>query len=124
MKKILLAEDNSANRLLFSRLIQSQGYICICASDGQRAIHVLEDNLDILCVFSDCQMPNLDGPGLAQETRRRRGPNFPILLYSSFLSVKELGLLMQKGATAVLSYPLTPASVKEYLGRYLEEPTP
>ncbi len=121
MKKILLVEDNSANRLLFSRLIQAQGYICICAGDGQRAIHVLEDNPEILLVFSDCQMPNLDGPGLTQEVRRRRGTKFPILLYSSFLSIKELGQLIQKGATAVLSYPLTPISVKQSLVRYLEE---
>lgn len=121
MKKILLVEDNSANRLLFSRLISSQGYICISASDGQRGIHVLEDNPEIVGVFSDCQMPVMDGPGLTLEVRRRKGPNFPIFLYSSFLSVKELGQLIQRGATAVLSYPLTTASVTEYLNRFVNQ---
>jgi CheY-like chemotaxis protein len=120
MKKILLVEDNSANRLLFSRIISSQGYICICASDGQRGIHVLEDNPEIVGVFSDCQMPNLDGPGMALEIRRRKGPHFPVFLYSSFLSVKELGHLLQLGATAVLSYPLNSGSVREYLDRYVQ----
>jgi CheY-like chemotaxis protein len=113
MKKILLVEDNSANRLLFSRLISSQGFICICASDGLRGLHVLEDNPDIIAVFSDCQMPNLDGKGMAQEIRRRKGNPFPIFLYSSFLSAKEWDQLIQNGATAVLNYPLTPKQVEE-----------
>jgi len=121
MKKILLVEDNSANRLLFSRIFSSLGYICICASDGQRALHTLEDNPEIACVFSDCQMPILDGPGLAQELRQRRGAKFPILLYSSFLSAKELEELKRKGASAVLSYPLTPALVKKHLTHYLSD---
>jgi CheY-like chemotaxis protein len=120
MKKVLLVEDNSANRLLFSRLIAAQGYICLCASDGARGLHMLEDNADIACVLSDCQMPNMDGPTLAFEIRRRKGPDFPVFLYSSFLSVKELGQLLEKGATAVLNYPLTPALVHEYLSRYLD----
>jgi CheY-like chemotaxis protein len=121
MKKILLVEDQSANRLLFARIISSQGFVCICAGDGLRGLHILEDNPDIVCVLSDCQMPHLDGLGLTQEVRRRKGADFPVLLYSSFLSVKELGALLQKGATAVLNYPLTAATVGEYLQRYLAD---
>lgn len=123
MKKVLLVEDNSANRLLFSRLIAAQGYVCLGASDGLRGLHMLEDNPDIVCVMSDCQMPNLDGPGLAYEIRRRKGQDFPVLLYSSFLSVKDLGEMLDKGASAVLNYPLTAASLREYLGRYLHPVT-
>jgi CheY-like chemotaxis protein len=61
MKKVLLAEDNSANRLLISRTITSLGYMVICASDGIKALHTLEDNPDVDCVLSDCQMPELNG---------------------------------------------------------------
>ena len=65
-------------------------------------------------------MPELDGLGLMQEIRRRKGDDFPVLLYSSFLSVKELGTIIQKGATAVLHYPLSPSQLDEYIKRYIE----
>lgn len=119
MNKILLVEDNPANRLLISRMLSTLGYFVICAGDGLRGLNAMEDNPDIGLVLSDCQMPNLDGPGLVNELRRRKGYEFPIILYSSFLSVKELASLLEKGATSVLSYPLSIEQLREYCVRHL-----
>jgi CheY-like chemotaxis protein len=119
VKKILLVEDSAPNRKLYGHLIGSLGHIPFFASDGKRGLFVFEDNPDIACIVTDCQMPEMSGPDMVRELRKRYGNDLPILVYSSFLSVKDVGELLDQGATAFLPYPLTRDTLKEYLQRYL-----
>lgn len=119
MKKILLVEDSAPNRKLYGQLIGSLGHIPFCARDGVRGLAAYEDNPDIACIITDCQMPEMDGPTMVRALRERYGKELPVLVYSSFLSVKDVGELLDQGATAFLPYPLTRDTLKEYLQRYL-----
>lgn len=118
MPKILLVDDERTSRLRLSKIVESLGYSVIQASDGLRALIVMEDNPDIRCVVTDCQMPNLDGPGLIIKIRET-GNTLPILVYSAYRSVKEIGALLNQGADAFLSFPVTREEIGEYLERSL-----
>lgn len=118
MSKLLIVDDDKVNRLRLAQTAQSLGFTTILASDGLKALSVLEDNPDIACLLTDCQMPNLDGPALIGKIRSE-GKTLPILVYSAYRTVKEISDLIEKGATGFLRYPVTRENLDEYLHRYL-----
>jgi CheY-like chemotaxis protein len=120
MLKILLADDSVTNRKLFSRIIHSLGYVPMLASDGARALQMLEDNPDIACVITDCQMPVLDGPGLIRAIRSGATPEVPVMIYSAFMGLKDVSGLLELGASRFLNYPLKREDVKECLESHLQ----
>jgi two-component system cell cycle sensor histidine kinase/response regulator CckA len=72
MGTILLVEDEDAVRSFASRALQSRGYTVLTAETGERALAVVEENRDAIdLVLSDVVMPEMDGPTLLRELRRR-----------------------------------------------------
>jgi two-component system, cell cycle sensor histidine kinase and response regulator CckA len=69
---ILLVEDEDGLRALNARGLSSRGYTVLQAANGVEAIEVLDKrggNIDL--VVSDVVMPEMDGPALLKELRRR-----------------------------------------------------
>ena len=81
---ILLVEDEKDLRALNARGLASRGYTVLQASNGVEAIEALErhdGNVDL--VVSDVVMPEMDGPALLKELRRRR-PDLKIIFVSGY----------------------------------------
>ncbi|HEY1543237.1 MAG TPA: PAS domain-containing protein [Xanthobacteraceae bacterium] len=81
---ILLVEDEKDLRGLNARGLTSRGYTVLQAGNGVEAIEVLEKhdgNIDL--VVSDVVMPEMDGPALLKELRRRR-PDLKIVFVSGY----------------------------------------
>jgi CheY-like chemotaxis protein len=58
--RVLLAEDNSVNQRLISRLLEKRGHEVDVVGNGVEALHALANkNYDL--VLMDMQMPELDG---------------------------------------------------------------
>jgi two-component system cell cycle sensor histidine kinase/response regulator CckA len=69
---ILLVEDEDAVRAFASRALASRGYKVLEADSGETALKVLAENQDnIDLVLSDVVMPEMDGPTLLKELRRK-----------------------------------------------------
>ena len=70
---ILLVEDEKDLRILNARGLSSRGYTVLQAGNGVEAIDVLEQHDgEIDLVVSDVVMPEMDGPALLKELRRRK----------------------------------------------------
>ncbi len=81
---ILLVEDEEGLRALNARGLASRGYTVLQAGNGVEAIDVLEQadgKVDL--VVSDVVMPEMDGPTLLRELRRRN-PDMKIILISGY----------------------------------------
>jgi two-component system cell cycle sensor histidine kinase/response regulator CckA len=81
---ILLVEDEKDLRVLNARGLASRGYTVLLASNGVEAIEALERHdgtIDL--VVSDVVMPEMDGPALLKELRRRR-PDLKIIFVSGY----------------------------------------
>src|SRR5204862_6269992 len=81
---ILLVEDEEGLRGLNARGLASRGYTVLEAGNGIEAIEVLErsdDQVDL--VVSDVVMPEMDGPTLLRELRRRN-PTLKIIFVSGY----------------------------------------
>jgi len=81
---ILLVEDEEGLRALNARGLVSRGYSVLQAGNGVEAIEVLEQNggqVDL--VVSDVVMPEMDGPALLIELRKRN-PALKIIFVSGY----------------------------------------
>jgi two-component system cell cycle sensor histidine kinase/response regulator CckA len=81
---ILLVEDEKDLRHLNARGLSSRGYTVLQAGNGVEAIEVLEQHdgkIDL--VVSDVVMPEMDGPALLKELRRRK-PELKVIFVSGY----------------------------------------
>ncbi len=81
---ILLVEDEEGLRALNARGLTSRGYTVLQAGNGVEAIAVLEKfdgKIDL--VVSDVVMPEMDGPTLLRELRKRN-PGLKIIFVSGY----------------------------------------
>ena len=69
---ILLVEDEDAVRAFGARALASRGYTVMEASSGADALRVVEETQDrIDLIVSDVVMPEMDGPTMLGELRKR-----------------------------------------------------
>jgi len=81
---ILLVEDEEGLRQLNARGLASRGYTVLEAGNGIEAIEVLENaEGEVDLVVSDVVMPEMDGPTLLRELRRRN-PTLKIIFVSGY----------------------------------------
>jgi len=80
---ILLVEDEEGLRALNARGLTSRGYTVLEAGNGVEAIEVLEKQGHVDLVVSDVVMPEMDGPTLLKELRRRN-PDLKVIFVSGY----------------------------------------
>jgi signal transduction histidine kinase/ActR/RegA family two-component response regulator len=114
---VLLAEDDPAVGGLTRRLLEESGYRVIVASDGQRAVERLAENLDrIDLLLLDAVMPRKNGKEVAAEARRMK-PGIKILLTSGYTAET---LQVKDAAGECLSFIPKPASPANLLRKIRE----
>jgi two-component system cell cycle sensor histidine kinase/response regulator CckA len=81
---ILLVEDEEGLRALNARGLQSRGYTVLQAGNGVEALEELErQGWQVDLVVSDVVMPEMDGPALLRELRKRNA-NIKIIFVSGY----------------------------------------
>jgi CheY-like chemotaxis protein len=63
-KSILIVEDEPDIRVLYSTLLESEGYEVIQAADGEEALMILDGDKPFDLVYLDLNMPKVDGWGV------------------------------------------------------------
>ncbi len=107
--RILVADDNEANRQLMSLRLRKQGAEVVLAADGKEALdHVrqsLEENLKIDAVVMDMQMPVLDGYDAVRELR---GGGFtqPIIAVTAYAMSEDREECLAIGCDEFVSKPI------------------
>lgn len=90
---ILVADDEESTRRLVRRVLESNGYRVLEAANGKKALETAgrqKGPIDLL--LSDVRMPELDGPGSAQQLQALR-PQMRVVFMSGFTD----GLLQWDG---------------------------
>lgn len=106
--KILIADDDYINRRLLISLLKKELYQVeiLEAVDGENALKICQQNLDIQLILLDIEMPIMDGAEfLRHYIKDKTLPKIPILAISSNdLRAKEI---LNMGADAFLTKPIT-----------------
>ncbi len=111
MKKVLIAEDESAIREIISITLKRAGYEVTEACDGQQAIDTYyEKNGDFDVVLLDIMMPNVDGLEVCKTLRNESSTIGIIMLTAKTQEMdKVTGLLM--GADDYVTKPFSPSEL-------------
>ena len=79
MPKILLVEDNEANREMLTRRLERQGFLVCCAIDGPAGVAMAEQELPDL-ILMDVALGDMDGWEATQLIKARPSTaNIPVI---------------------------------------------
>jgi two-component system cell cycle sensor histidine kinase/response regulator CckA len=118
---ILLVEDEEGLRALNARGLKSRGYNVIEAGNGVEAIDALErEGVQVDLVVSDVVMPEMDGPTLLKELRKKN-PDLRIIFVSGYAEDAFEKSLPDSSAYNFLAKPFTlkqlVSAVKDAMGK-------
>lgn len=107
--KILVAEDNDADRFLLARIIREQGYPIILARDGVEAIEKYQMERPSI-ILMDALMPNMDGLTATRQIKAMAGEAMVLVLFLTSLN-DELSLVacLEAGGDDFITKPYRPA---------------
>jgi PAS domain S-box-containing protein len=117
--RVLLAEDNSVNQVVASRILEQQGHRVVVVETGRDALAALERaRFDV--VLMDVQMPDMDGLEATAAIRAREAATaaagtstrrLPILALTAHAMAGDAERCLAAGADAYLSKPINPATL-------------
>jgi CheY-like chemotaxis protein len=124
MIRILVAEDNAVNRELLRELLEARGYEVFEASDGQEALHMVEQSRPELLLM-DIGMPVLDGFGTIRKIRENPSlATLPVVAVTAYAMRGDRETILNSGFDGYLSKPLNPSSLTAELDRLLTKQAP
>jgi signal transduction histidine kinase/DNA-binding NarL/FixJ family response regulator len=117
--RILVADDESANRLLLTQILKSAGFLVWFADNGIEAVKLWQKYKPHL-IWMDLRMPVLDGFQAAQKIRARpNGSNTKIIALSANAFVKTQELAMSNGFDDFVAKPFPEAVIFEKMALHL-----
>jgi len=114
--RVLLAEDNPANRVVATQMLAALGHQVTTACNGREALSVLDDALFDL-VLMDIQMPEMDGLEATRHIRQRPSTTarLPIVAMTAYALEGDRERFLAAGMDAYIAKPLTPDELKRVL---------
>ena len=108
--RILLAEDDSVNRIAVQSFLEKKGLSVSCVSNGSDALRAMEKE-DFDCVLMDIQMPLMNG---VEVTRRIRAvkhigarSNVPIIALTAYAMEGDKEAFLASGLNGYIAKPVT-----------------
>ena len=115
--KIALADDVPANRTMIVRLLERLGHEVVCtASNGAELVDQCS-RLQVDVVFTDLDMPVMDGLAAAQELAEK---GIPVILFSGHADADQL-VLEHEPMVAMLSKPVSLESLQTAIEQALAD---
>lgn len=109
--KILVVDDNEANRLLARSTLEDEGYTVIVANDGLQALAAFEAEAPD-CLLLDVRMPGLDGFAVCERIRAMPGgAHVPVIFLTALRDVDTFDRAQLAGADDFLSKPVRPSEL-------------
>ncbi|MDZ4798975.1 MAG: response regulator [Bryobacteraceae bacterium] len=118
--RLLIVDDDEANRDILSRTLSLQGYRAETAETGEEALRSLRRH-DFDLVLLDVHMPEMDGTAvLAEMQKDERMRQVPVVMISAFDEMANVVSCIQAGAVDYLFKPFNPVLMRARLAATLE----
>lgn len=114
--RVLVVEDDPANQVTMSAMLQGMGHTPTVAERGDDALRILDTTQPLDLIISDVVMPGMSGLDFARRARVAR-PGMPIVLVTGDSEAMES--VLESGAIALLK-PYSPDTLRQVVGDSLE----
>ena len=109
--RILVVDDNEANRALARETLEDEGYEVILASNGTDGVLAYEQHRPD-CVLLDVRMPDLDGFAVCNRIRALPGgADTPVLFLTALRDVDTFDRSLAAGGSDFLTKPVRPTEL-------------
>ncbi len=104
-KTILVVDDEEDIRQILSSFLQKEGYECLVAASGEKALTLLKDN-DIDLVILDIMMPEMDGFEVLEKLRNdTKTERIPVIMLTGVEGKSKVKEALDKGVTYYITKP-------------------
>jgi PAS domain S-box-containing protein len=124
---VLVAEDNTVNQLLVTRLLEKRGHRVVMTINGRMALEALaKDRFDL--VLMDVQMPEMDGLQATvalREHEKEKGDGFhqPVIALTAHAMKGDQERCLAAGMDGYLTKPIAPQALDAILDMYVARRT-
>ena len=120
---ILYVEDNPDNRMLVRRILLSEDYSLLEATNASEALEVLKSNKPDL-ILMDINMPDVDGYTLTAQIKKMPGfERVPILALTANVMRGDKEKVLEAGCDGYIQKPLDFDELLNEVGRFLTRST-
>lgn len=120
-KLVLVAEDNSVNRLVAVRQLERLGFIAHVVTTGQEAVEASK-RLPYALILMDCQMPEMDGFEATRLIRQAEAlceQHVPIIAITAHALEGDREKCIAAGMDDYISKPVDPQKLQAVLMRWV-----
>jgi CheY-like chemotaxis protein len=117
-RRILVVDDDVELLGLLADLITDEGQIADTASNGRVALEKVEKEAYDL-ILCDIRMPELDGPGVYEEVKRRRPDllgRFVFIAADAEMQRKRLREFLDRTGVLIISKPVSKDTITRMIG--------
>ncbi|HEY5608303.1 MAG TPA: response regulator [Alphaproteobacteria bacterium] len=109
--RILIVDDNEANRDILATRLKANGYALLQAGDGEEALEVARREKPDL-ILLDIMMPKIDGVEVCRQLKADKDlPFMPIILVTAKTDTKDVVAGLDAGADEYLTKPIDQAAL-------------
>lgn len=118
--RVLLAEDNSVNQLVTSRILENMGISVDVVEDGEQALEMLAGN-DYDMLLLDCHMPRLDGYATSEQIRAAENGkrHLPIIAITASAMSGDRERCLAAGMDDYIAKPIRVEELRRVFKRFL-----
>jgi two-component system cell cycle response regulator DivK len=115
---VLIVEDNFMNKKLFEDILQVHNYQTVSTENGFQALEIaLERNIDV--VLMDIQLFEISGLDIIKMFKANDElKHIPIIAVTAFAMKDDEQHILEQGASAYLSKPISVTSLIENVQRF------
>ncbi|MDZ4087073.1 MAG: response regulator [Tabrizicola sp.] len=114
--RVLAAEDNKTNQLVFAKMVRDMDIELRFADNGRIAVEMFQDFQPDL-IFMDISMPEMDGKEAAR-TLRAMGATVPIVALTAHAMEGDADAILAAGIDRYLTKPLRKTAIEGALGEH------
>ena len=117
--KMLLVEDNEANRYLATFLLENSGFTVVHAANGAEAVVAAQNEMPDL-ILMDIQMPEVDGYEAARRIKTEPHlAHIPIVAVTSYAMAGDRAKAAEIGFAGYIEKPIVTETFISEISRFL-----